>query len=263
MELTTRDRAIGLLRTVGLNRLAAKVVYRLEGFKTANVAVLEAIDRSFAHARAQGISGDYLEFGVFKGASLLHAQKLADALSLGAMRLIGFDSFEGLPDEADQRREVFYKGQYSCGEQQVRAWLSQNGADWRRLILVPGFYDDTLNPQKKRELGLTKCAVAMLDCDIYSSTKVALGWIDDIIGPGSVVILDDWDAYGDDQPSWEDGQRRAMKEHEARSKWVFEKLFRYGEGLRGGLAFLCARARIPNVVPGFFLAFAQWGVVLA
>jgi hypothetical protein len=104
--------------------------------------------------------------------------------------------------------------------------------------------------------------VAMLDCDIYSSTKVALGWIDDVIGPGSVVILDDWDAYGDDQPSWEDGQRRAMKEHEAGSKWIFEKLFRYGEGLRGGLAFVCARARIPNVA-GFFLALAQWGVVLA
>jgi len=133
MELTARDRAIGLLRTVGLNKLAAKVVYRLEGFKTANVAVLEAIDRSFAHARAQGISGDYLEFGVFKGASLLHAQKLADALSLGPMRFIGFDSFEGLPDEADQHREVFYKGQYSCGEQQVRAWLSQGGADWAEV----------------------------------------------------------------------------------------------------------------------------------
>jgi O-methyltransferase len=263
MELTTRDRAIGLLRTVGLNRLAAKVVYRLEGFKTANVAVLEAIDRSFAHARAKNVSGDYLEFGVFKGASLLHAQKLADALDLSSMRFIGFDSFKGLPDETEQHREIFYEGQYSCGEQQVRAWLSQHGADWRRLILVPGFYDDSLSLATKRELGLTKCAVAMLDCDIYSSTKVSLEWIDDIIAPGSVVILDDWDAYGDDEASWQDGQRRAMTEHESTSKWVFEKLFRYGEGLRGGLAFVCSRARIPNALPGFFVALAQWSVALA
>jgi hypothetical protein len=248
MELTTRDRAISLLRTVGLNRLAAKVVYRLEGFKSANVAVLEAIDRSFAHARANDVSGDYLEFGVFKGASLLHAQKLADALGLRSMRFLGFDSFEGLPDEAEQRREIFYKGQYSCGEQQVRSWLSQNGADWRRLILVPGFYDETLNPESKRKLGLTKCAVAMLDCDIYSSTKLALEWIDDIVDPGSVVILDDWDAYGDDPASWEDGQRRAMREHKRSSKWVFEELFRYGEGLRGGLAFVCVRERRPDGV---------------
>jgi O-methyltransferase len=257
MELTARDRAIGLLRAVGLNKLAAKVVYRLEGFKTANVAVLEAIDRSFPHLRANGVAGDYLEFGVFKGASLLHAQKLAEALSLGPMRCIGFDSFEGLPDEAEQQREVFYRGQYSCDEEQVRSWLSQNGADWRSMILVPGFYDDTLSRETKRRLGLKQCAVAMLDCDIYSSTKLALAWIDDIIAPGSVVILDDWDAYGDDPGSWEDGQRRAMKEHAARSRWVFDELFHYGGGLRGGLAFVCACARVTDVIDAAITPLAQ------
>jgi O-methyltransferase len=243
MDLTARDHAIALLRTVGLNKLAAKVVYRLEGFKTANVGVLEAIDRAFAHARARNVPGDYLEFGVFKGASLLHAQKAADGLGLDAMRFIGFDSFAGLPDETEQRREVFYKGQYSCAEQQVRTWLTQHGADWQRLLLVPGFFDETLTPETKRALGLGRCAVAMLDCDIYSSTKLALEWLDDLVGPGSVVVLDDWDAYGDDEQSWEEGQRRAAREYWPRSKWVYEKLFHYGKGLRGGLAFVCARPR--------------------
>jgi O-methyltransferase len=243
MELTARDRVVGLLKTIGLNKLAASVVYRLEGFKTANTAVLEAIDRSFEHARVNGTSGDYLEFGVFKGASLLHAQKQAGTLGLEHMRFIGFDSFQGLPPEPDQNKEMFYEGQYSCGENQVRTWLSQHGADWNRMTLVPGFYDDTLTGRTKANLGLTKCAVAMLDCDIYSSTKLALTWLDDIIEPGSIVILDDWDAYGDDERSWLDGQRRAMKEHEASSSWVFGELFRYAKGLRGGLAFICSRAK--------------------
>lgn len=255
MKLTARDRVVGLLKTVGLNKAAAKVVYRLEGFKTANTAVLEAIDRSFEHARANGVTGDYLEFGVFKGASLLHAQKRADEWGLGSMRFIGFDSFQGLPPEPGQRKEMFYEGQYSCGESQVRAWLSQHGADWERLVLVPGFYDDTLTRKTRDELRLTKCAVAMLDCDIYSSTKVALTWLDDVIEPGSIVILDDWDAYGDDERSWLDGQRRAMKEHEATSTWVFKELFRYAEGLRGGLAFVCARAkRVAGAVGAALLA---------
>lgn len=243
MELTARDRVVGLLKSAGLNKLAAKVVYRLEGFKTANTAVLEAIDRSFEHTRARGISGEYLEFGVFKGASLLHAQKQADALGLESMRFIGFDSFQGLPPEPEQRVEMFYEGQYSCAEGQVRTWLSQHGADWDRLILVPGFYEDSLTVKTKAELGLTKCAVAMLDCDIYSSTKFALTWLDDVIEPGSIVILDDWDAYGDDDRSWVEGQRRAMKEHEVNSRWVFGELFRYAKGMRGGLAFVCARAK--------------------
>lgn len=243
MELTARDRVVGVLKTVGLNKLAAKVAYRLQGFKTANTAVLEAIDRSFEYVRANGTSGDYLEFGVFKGASLLHAQKVADQLGLDEMRFIGFDSFQGLPPQPDQLKEMFYEGQYSCAEQQVRAWLSQHGADWKRLTLVPGFYEDALTSQKKNELRLTKCAVAMLDCDIYSSTKVALTWIDDIVEPGSIVIFDDWNAYGDDERSWLDGQRKAMREHQRTSRWVFNELFRYAEGLRGGRAFICARAK--------------------
>jgi hypothetical protein len=244
MNLTARDRTIGLLRMVGLNKVAARVVYRLEGFKTASGTVLlNAIRQAFEHAKASGVSGDYLEFGVFKGASLLYAQQAADEMKLLGMRFIGFDSFEGLPDEPEQHREIFYKGQYFCGERRVRRWLSQNGADWQRLFLVPGFYDRTLTPEKKQELGLTKCAVAMLDCDIYSSTKLALSWIDDVVGPGSVVILDDWDAYGSGQASWEDGQRRAMKEHSPKSRWVYEELFRYGEGLRGGQAFICIGPR--------------------
>ena len=44
--------------------------------------------------------------------------------------------------------------------------------------------------------------------------KVALTWLDDVIGPGSLVIFDDWYAYGDDERSWLDGQKRAMKEYE-------------------------------------------------
>lgn len=253
MELTARDRVVGLLKNLGLNKLAARVVYRLEGFKTANTAVLEAIDRSFEYVRANGVSGDYLEFGVFKGASLLHAQRQAGTSGLEGMRCIGFDSFQGLPPEPEQRLELFYEGQYSCGENQVRRWLSEHGADWNRLMLVPGFYDATLTANKKTELGLTQCAVAMLDCDIYSSTKVALTWLDDIIQPGSIVILDDWDAYGDGERSWLDGQRRAMKEHEASSSWVFGELFRYGEGLRGGLAFTCVRAKTCAPVIGTVL----------
>jgi hypothetical protein len=95
--------------------------------------VLEVVDRSFEYARANGVSGDYVEFGVFKGASLLHAQMVADKSGLGGMRFIGFDSFQRLPPEPEQLTEIYHEGQYACGEGQVRRWLSQRGADWQRL----------------------------------------------------------------------------------------------------------------------------------
>lgn len=237
MKRTPRDRLVAALRVLRLNRAAARWVYRLEGFKTANVSVLEAVDRALEHVRAEGIAGDYLEFGVFKGASLLQAQQTADRLGIQAMRFFGFDSCAGLPEEPEQHQPLFYAGQYACAEAQVRRWLTRGGADWTRLGLVPGFYDRTLTPQAKRELGVSACAAAMLDCDIASSTELALAWIDDLLVPGAVVVLDDWDAYGDEPQSWEDGQRRALRAHDPRSRWTFEPFFHYGAGLRGGQAF--------------------------
>lgn len=238
MKRTLRDRLVAALRRVGLNRAAARWVYRLEGFKTANAAVLEAADRALEHVRAERIAGDYLEFGVFKGASLLHAQRTADRLGIQGMRFFGFDSFAGLPDEPDQNRPLFYAGQYACAEAKVRRWLTRGGADWTRLRLVPGFFDRTLTPQAKPELGVSACAAALLDCDIASSTELALAWIEDLLVPRAVVVLDDWNAYGDGPASWEDGQRRALRAHAQRSRWTFEPFFHYGAGLRGGQAFL-------------------------
>ena len=240
MRRTLRDRLVGVLRHLRLNRAAARWVYRLEGFKSANASVLEASTRALEHVHGEGIPGDYLEFGVFKGASLLHAQRTADRLGIQGMRFLGFDSFAGLPEEPGQKRPIFYAGQYACTEERVRRWLTRHGADWKRLRLVPGFYDRTLTPQAKRELGVAACAMAMLDCDVASSTEQALGWIDDLLVPRAVVVLDDWDAYGVGPESWEDGQRRALRQHAARSRWEFEPIFHYGAGLRGGQAFLVA-----------------------
>src|SRR5688572_11512433 len=67
MQLTLRDRTIGVLRTLGINKILAKFSYSIQGFQPANKDLLEAIDRSFDEVRNKGITGDYLEFGVFKG----------------------------------------------------------------------------------------------------------------------------------------------------------------------------------------------------
>lgn len=41
--------------------------------------------------------GDYLEFGVFYGTSLLRMQRASADAGLARIRLVGFDSFEGFP----------------------------------------------------------------------------------------------------------------------------------------------------------------------
>ena len=52
-----------------------------------------------SHERADGI-GDYLEFGVYVGTSLLCMHRVSRAIGLSSLRLFGFDSFQGLPESA-------------------------------------------------------------------------------------------------------------------------------------------------------------------
>ena len=36
----------------------------------------------------------------------------------------------------------------------------------------------------------------LLDCDLYSSTRDALEWLDPYLVDGSILLFDDWGSYG-------------------------------------------------------------------
>lgn len=119
--------------------------------------------------------GDYLEFGVFYGTSLLRMQRASADAGLARIRLVGFDSFEGLPESADVEGEgVWRAGEFHASFGGARRYLTSRGADWNRITLVPGWYDDTLTPDTAERLGLRKASVIMVDCDLYSSTVPCL-----------------------------------------------------------------------------------------
>jgi hypothetical protein len=64
----------------------------------------EAIAVALDRIKAAGVTGDYYEFGLYRGHSLWSAQQAADRLGISGMRFFGFDSFEGLPEiEANDR----------------------------------------------------------------------------------------------------------------------------------------------------------------
>ena len=44
--------------------------------------------------------GDYLEFGVFAGASMICAWNVLNDMGIDHVRMFGFNSFEGMPDAA-------------------------------------------------------------------------------------------------------------------------------------------------------------------
>lgn len=174
-------------------------------------ARLEAFERMVEEAFGEmDEPGDYLEFGVYFGRSLVHAYRALERRCPDyAIRCIGFDSFKGMPREAAREAGPWVPRQYCSGKDFVYSYLTESGVDMSRVELVEGWFSETLRPDISSNLGIEKIAVAMIDCDIQSSTRLALEFCGPLIVDTSYLFFDDWSARG--VPAGE-GQERAFKE---------------------------------------------------
>lgn len=233
MDLSSPRRlAIKTLQVLGLNKPASDIYYRyFHGFSSATPELGAGLEQIFDVAAELGVlrDGDYCEFGLFKGYSFWKAQQEARKHGLPC-RFFGFDSFAGLPEIGDVDQTAhneFRPGQYSCSQQQVVDNLNAaGGIDWDRTVLIPGFFDRSLTPQVIEEHEIRKVGVALIDCDLYSSTVDVLNFLRGLIGDKTILIMDDWNCFdaADDK-----GQRRAMREFLATEPHLtLEPLVSYG-----------------------------------
>ncbi len=163
-------------------------------------------------AAFSNIGGDYLEFGVWKGGSMMTAFHMARRSGgLKGMRFFGFDSYEGLPEKTglDTTSAQFAKGEYACSLEQVTANLKKNKVDLARVRLVKGWYDKTLNEATRTQESLHRAAVVYIDCDLYESTVPVLQFLTPIVADGTIIIFDDWNCFNA-RPDM--GERRAFQE---------------------------------------------------
>jgi hypothetical protein len=181
------------------------------------------------------VDGDYVEFGVFRGNTLIEAYqamskvfaeriRAAGPQTTGEdarerqeiwnrMRFFAFDSFEGLPElqGIDKDTRDFAKGQYAASVDEVRQNLLQKGVPLDRFVFVPGWFDQTCTPATIEKHQIRKAAVIWVDCDLYHSTKSVLDFITPLVQDGTVIVFDDWYAY-------RGNPRRG--EQQAFSEWV-------------------------------------------
>ncbi|MEM7021883.1 MAG: TylF/MycF/NovP-related O-methyltransferase [Pseudomonadota bacterium] len=228
--MTMRTAIIKTMRFFHINRLAAKAYYGyFHGFSAANNSVLTGLDKCFAKVEEfDRPVADYLEFCLFKGYSFWYAQNKAKQMGLESMRFFGFDSFSGLPEPSEiDRTDVFYEGQYSCGKEDVVRNLDSKGVDWDRTHLIEGFFDVSLVPDLKVKYGMKSVSIALIDCDLYDSTRDVLVFLEDLIDENTILMFDDWNSFGGDESR---GQRRAAREFLERvSAWRFEDFVSYGD----------------------------------
>lgn len=172
------------------------------------------------------VEGDYLEFGVAAGDSFIAAflaleSERREHAALGfdspeynrwkhdPPRYFAFDSFQGLPASVGERHVDYVPGMYGCSEVTFRANVMRGGVPEDRFATVSGFYDQSLTPDLKKSLGLTKAAMVMVDCDLYESTVPVLDFITDLVGQGTIIIFHDWFRF---KGSPKQGEQRACKE---------------------------------------------------
>lgn len=169
------------------------------------------------HVLAQGIPGDFVECGVWRGGNALIA---ADVFAReGAPRSVHlFDTFAGMtrPTAADVKARdgsdampEYLAGQRDDHNDWCYASLDdvqRNFADARllgpRVRLIQGDIVESLkNPANLPE----SISVLRLDTDWYESTRAELEVLYPRLSPGGVLILDDYGHWG--------GARKAVDEY--------------------------------------------------
>lgn len=145
---------------------------------------------------------DYLEFGVFKGESIL---RWADIHRNEASRFFGFDSFEGLPEDWVGASMAKTKGHFSTDGQ-----IPQT--DDARVQFVKGWFQDTLG-HFLNEYAPKGRIILHNDSDLYSPTLYTLTMMDSLLIRDSILIFDEFYSSSHEFQAFYDYSRSYLRKY--------------------------------------------------
>lgn len=143
-------------------------------------------------ALAQGIPGDILEAGVWRGGASILARAVLAAHGQTNRDVILADSFKGLPAPDSQNPEdadsqLHLLKELAVSHQTVESNFARLGLLDSQVKFVPGWFRDSLPA-----LQVERIAALRLDADMYVSTMDILTNLYDKVSPGGYVIVDDY-----------------------------------------------------------------------
>jgi hypothetical protein len=179
------------------------------------------------------VRGDIFEFGVYTGRSLalLAHYHQVNRKSIHHIdferRVVGFDSFEGLPGGDDHPRwktgmfRVNHSFHPICkpGERvspRIIQMLFEK-YDLPAPVIEAGEFSQLL-PKVVGEK-YTAAALVHIDCDLYESTHAVLGGIEPILQEGTILLFDDWFNF---RGSRHKGEQKAFFEFmDSQDQWSY------------------------------------------
>ncbi|TIP13599.1 MAG: asparagine synthase [Mesorhizobium sp.] len=158
--------------------------------------------------RREKVPGDFIEFGIALGGSAIYIASELD----GDRHFHGYDVFGMIPsptEQDDEKSKARYEtirsgrskgigGDTYYGYQgdlfdKVSASFTDFGVpvDGERIVFHKGLFEDTVRFHPK-----SRIALAHLDCDWHDPVTFCLERTLEVLSPGGLMILDDYNDYG-------------------------------------------------------------------
>lgn len=143
---------------------------------------------------ADGVPGDFIETGVWRGGACIFARGYLKAHGVTDRTVWLADSFEGIPDTGEEghpmdREMTLHRSNHVLGvsADTVRENFGRYGLLDDQVRFLPGWFKDTLPTAPVERL-----AVLRLDGDLYESTRDALDNLYPKLSTGGFVVIDDY-----------------------------------------------------------------------
>ncbi|HEX6460189.1 MAG TPA: TylF/MycF/NovP-related O-methyltransferase [Thermoleophilaceae bacterium] len=141
---------------------------------------------------ADGVEGDVIETGAWRGGASILARATLDSLGADDRTVWVADSFQGLPAPdpgafpEDEDLDLSYVEFLSVPVDEVRSHFARFGCD-QGVEFVEGFFDQTLPTLRGH-----RWSVVRLDGDTYEATWAALDSLYPGLSAGGYLIVDDY-----------------------------------------------------------------------
>jgi O-methyltransferase len=163
------------------------------GLTMVGLARLDDLQACIEKIVADGVEGDVIEAGVWRGGASILVRATLDSLGERDRTLWLADSFQGLPepDDAfpeDRSLDLSWIGFLAIPADEVRAYFARFGCE-RGIKLVEGYFDESLPALAGRTWSMVR-----IDADTYESTWTALESLYPGLSKGGHLIVDDYQA---------------------------------------------------------------------
>lgn len=158
------------------------------GYSMVGMYRLEQIEKALEKCEEEGIPGDFIECGVWRGGVCMFAAAFYKTHGINRKVYVA-DSFQGVPapeDPKDIGMQLHLQDHLKVSREQVEANFDKYGLLSDNIVFVEGWFKDTI-PHLENNWSICR-----LDGDLYQSTKVCLDRLYPQLNEGGYMVIDDY-----------------------------------------------------------------------